>query len=92
VSAYLQKETQIESLAAARARLQEARVAKCKAETAYHEALLTLAPDPEDDLDTAVGKAEKFEALEDDFLVTSALYREAEVRCQWEERQALPAD
>ena len=67
-------ETRIKSLDAAHRHYSDATIL-------YHEAILRLAPDPDDDFETAFNKSRKFTAIEDDFT-------DASTRLNFEIREA----
>jgi hypothetical protein len=54
----------------------------------YHEALLALAEDEDDDFATALEKRQKFEQIEDDFVVAGRRYEKALSRLGWELQEA----
>jgi hypothetical protein len=81
-------ETQIESLQASKYRYQQAWACHVAACTCYHEALLLLAEDPDDDDRTAREKTDKLERIEAEFIAAGAALRNAFARCEWEIREA----
>jgi DNA gyrase/topoisomerase IV subunit A len=77
-------EITVSSLDASRRRFEDARRTAIAAGNLYHEALIALAEDEDDDFVTALGKVEKFEQIEAEYLDSGVMYRTALNRLGWE--------
>jgi hypothetical protein len=85
----LRIETAIDSLYASRRRFEEARLHAAAADRCYHEALLCLAEDDDDDFDTARAKSEKLERIEQEFIAANVVLERALKRAEWEIGEAI---
>ena len=84
-------ESLTESLEESRMRLDQARRENEMAKRQYHEALLVLAEDEDDDFATALEKREKFERVEAEFITVGRAYEKALLRVGWEAHEAEKA-
>ena len=80
--------TTLDSLEASHRRFEQARKVAIAASNLYHEALLSLAEDPDDDYVTALEKREKFERIEREYIDAGVAYDTAVLRVGWEVAQA----
>lgn len=80
-------ETKIGSLNASQLRYQEACTANHASLDLYHEALLQLFDDADDDFDLACEKREKAAQVEEDYLAAGVRLQEALTRFEWEIKQ-----
>jgi hypothetical protein len=76
------------SLEGTRHRFEEARANAVAAMRLYHEALIVLGEDDDDDFATAFEKKDKFDRIEAELLATGEVYTSALNRLGWELRNS----